>query len=178
MNRAEIERLAGALVKLRRDWHFASLVTYLTTHAADIPLWDAGRAMVWIALEPGLHPGEYVNDTPRLFAETGPWWTSQAPPRTEAETRIPQTGCTLHGVRTLPCAECRREAASVASPAEVAAILDAAGIKRCGGRTPAITGPTTITAPTERMPRLTQDQINAERNRQLAALEATTQEES
>lgn len=178
MNRAEIERLAGAMVKLRRDWHFASLVTYLTTHAADVPLWDAGRALVWIALEPGLNPGEYVNDSPALFAKPGPWWTSQTPPRTEAETPIPQTGCTLHGVRSLPCDQCRRDAANVADPAHVAAILDRHGIKRSGGRTPALTEPTAITGPPERMAKLTDDQINTERNRQLAALEAITEEES
>lgn len=177
MNRAEIERLAAAVTKLRPDWQFASLVTYLTTNAAETPLWDAARALAWIATEPGgSKPGEYANDTPRLFTEPGPWWTSQTPQRTEASTPIPQTGCTLHVVRVLPCEQCRRDAASAADPSAVRAILDGQGIQRRGGRAAAVTQPTTSAGYVNPGPRITDDQAEAERARQLAALDQLTKE--
>lgn len=110
MNRAEIEQLATAVSALRPDWRWDSLVTFLTKHAAHRPLWDAARALVWIALEPGHDAGTFDHETPRLFTEPGPWWSQQVvvDPKT-AHTPTPIGWCSLHGCedsRNNPCRAC------------------------------------------------------------------------
>ncbi len=124
MNRAEIERIAAGAHRIRPDWRVDSLVTFLSDNFGDHPAWDVGRALVWIALEPGLHPGEYVNRTPRLMLEAGPWWSTQMPESTQAETPVPIGWCSLHRCEDSsahPCRECRAAAAQ--------ALTDAARIR-------------------------------------------------
>ncbi len=128
MNRSEIEQLAGAVNRLRPDWRYDSLVTFLTKHAADRPLWDAARAMVWIAVEPGTEPGTFDHQTPRLFTTDGPWWSQQVliSPRAEAPTPIPLGWCSLHRCedsQRQPCTACRQAAAqAITDPARIAEI--------------------------------------------------------
>lgn len=133
MNRAEIERLAAATVKLRPDWHYLSLVTFLTKNAGDEPLWDAARKLVWIATEPGLHDGEYVNDTPRLFTEAGPWTAALIPPATQDATPVPLGWCSLHRCEDStrnPCQLCRIDHANALHDADqIRAIRAAARAK-------------------------------------------------
>lgn len=123
MNRAEIEQLAKAGAAMRTDWRYDSLVTFLTTNAATRPLWDAARALVWIALEPGLHAGEYANKTPRLFTEHGPWWAQQVVVTTKADepTPTPIGWCSLHRCEDStrnPCRLCLVDHANALRDAE------------------------------------------------------------
>lgn len=116
MNRAECERIAASANRLRPDWRFDSLVTFLAGNFSDRPAWDVARALVWIAMEPGAHPGEYVNRTPRLMLEAGPWWSSQIPPSTMDETPVPIGWCSLHrseDSQRRPCRECIAERGNV-----------------------------------------------------------------
>lgn len=168
MNRPEAEQIATAISMLRPDWLRTSLLTLLAKHqhrsARDVML-----ALVWVAYDP-------ETKTPGRIDAEGPWWgASRTAGMPDAPRPTPR--CDRHG-DWMPCLTCQREQAGpAADPAVVAAILDAAGVKRSGGRSPALTEPTAITGPTERMPRLTEDQINAERARQLAALESIRQAE-
>ena len=167
MNRPEAEQIATAISMLRPDWLRTSLLTLLAKHqhrsARDVML-----ALVWVAYDP-------ETKTPGRIDAEGPWWAAA---RTAGMPDAPQPTprCDRHG-DWLPCLVCQREAVTPADPAEVAAILDRHGLKRGGGRAPALTEPTALSGPPERMPRLTEDQINAERNRQLAALESIRQAE-
>lgn len=125
MNRAEIEQLASALTILRPDWRWDSLVSFLAKNATHRTLWAAGRAMIWIALEPGQEPGTFDHETPRLFTEDGPWWSSQVVVHPK-DTPVPVGWCSLHRCEdstTKPCRACiddRRQA--IHDPALIAAI--------------------------------------------------------
>ena len=123
MNRAEIERLARAGNALRPDWPYTSLVTFLTKNAGDRPLWDATRALMWIATEPGAEPGVYTNETPRLFTEDGPWWAHQVVISKDAPTPVPIGWCSLHRCEdstARPCPHCRADRAqAITDPSQI-----------------------------------------------------------
>lgn len=169
MNHTEAEQIATAINAIRGDWPRKQITTILGRNHQHRPARDALMALVWIAYDP-------ETQTPARIDADGPWWAcSRLAGVPEVTPPLPR--CDRHG-DWLPCLVCQREQAGpAADPAKVAAILDAAGLKRGGGRAPALTEPTAITGPPERMPKLTDDQINAERTRQLAALESIRQAE-
>lgn len=65
-DKAQLERLAGALNILRPDWPRASLLTYLTEHEHRAYA-DLAVAVVAVAVDP-------ASRTPRRMDEAGPWW--------------------------------------------------------------------------------------------------------
>ncbi|MFT3877156.1 MAG: hypothetical protein QM708_12145 [Propioniciclava sp.] len=77
MNRMETERLAGAVNKLRPDWPWASLVTFIETHLVEHAYQDAAVALAYIATDA-------TTRTPKRVLESGPWWpTRTSSPRAE-----------------------------------------------------------------------------------------------
>ena len=169
MNRHEAEQVAAAINLIRGDWPTKQITTILGRSHQHRPARDALIALAWVAYDPD-------TQTPARIDAEGPWWAAARTAGMPDAPR-PTPRCDRHG-DWMPCLTCQREQAGpAADPAVVAAILDAAGIRRGGGRAPALTEPTAITGSTERMPRLTEDQINAERARQLAALESIRQAE-
>ena len=67
MNRTEIERLAGMANRLRPDWPWKSLVTFIEVNLTDRAYRDTAVALAYVACDPQTH-------TPKRVLEAGPWW--------------------------------------------------------------------------------------------------------
>lgn len=67
MNRAERQRIAAAVVKIRPDWRADSLDTWLAANYPDDPYADVLVALVIVALDPDTR-------TPELLKQPGRWW--------------------------------------------------------------------------------------------------------
>ena len=67
MNRTEVERLAGMANKLRPDWPWNALVTFIEAHLSERAYRDAAVALAFVACEPETR-------TPKRVLESGPWW--------------------------------------------------------------------------------------------------------
>jgi hypothetical protein len=107
-NQVELERLAGAVAKLRPEWTAKSVRTYLETHHADRAFADLAVALVAIAVDP-------KSKTPARISEHGPWWTAAYVASTDGTPAPRHPMCERHPDE--PAGRCGRCAAE-AVPAE------------------------------------------------------------
>ena len=117
MNRTEVERLAGMANKLRPDWAWSSLCTFIDTHLKDRAYRDAAVALadVACAAEP---------TTPTRVLEAGPWWHVGAASSATTESGI-VTRCE-HGEPGARCLECYPRGGGVGMTDEQRAAIRAA----------------------------------------------------
>ena len=116
MNRTEIERLAGAANKLRPDWPWKSLVTFIELHMMDRAYRDVAVALAWVACDP-------ATKTPKRVLESGPWWQAAVvgePASTNIITRCE------HGEPGARCLECYPRGGGVGMTDEQRAAIRAA----------------------------------------------------
>ena len=116
MNRTEIERLAGAANKLRPDWPWKSLVTFIELHMMDRAYRDVAVALAWVACDP-------ATKTPKRVLESGPWWQAAVvgePTSTNIITRCE------HGETGTRCPECHPRTPGVGMTDEQRAAIRAA----------------------------------------------------
>ncbi len=81
----QIERLAGAISKLRPEWSARSLKTYLEAKHADRAFADLAVALTMIAVDP-------TSTTPARIEGHGPWWLATRFNAGNSETQTPGPG--------------------------------------------------------------------------------------
>lgn len=96
MNRTEVERLAGMANKLRPDWAWGSLCTFIEANLKDRAYRDVAVALAYVACEA-------ETKTPKRVLEPGPWW--RATVATSAIAPVIVTHCE-HKLPGRTCAEC------------------------------------------------------------------------
>ncbi len=124
---AELQRIAGAVTKLRPDWSAKSVLTVLRNHHADRAYADLAVALVAVAVDP-------KSKTPARIGEHGPWWVAAYVASTDATPGPAAPDCPRHdGEPSGRCGRCAAEA--VPSPglrSLVSAMLYATGPKATG----------------------------------------------
>ena len=143
----ELERLAGAVSKLRPDWTARSVRTYLETKHADRAFADLAVALVVVACDP-------TSTTPARIEQHGPWWVAtraNVPGRTYVPGPGDEEPCRRPGHEheiARACRACRAEevAADVDDPdptpeevPDLLAALHASVTRARAARTPALT---------------------------------------
>lgn len=81
----QIERLAGAISKLRPEWSARSLKTYIEAKHADRAFADLAVALVMVAVDP-------ASTTPARIEAHGPWWLATRFNVGNSETQTPGPG--------------------------------------------------------------------------------------
>ena len=98
MNRTEVERLAGMANKLRPDWPWNALCTFIEGHLTDRAYRDVAVALAFVACDPDTR-------TPKRVLEAGPWWHVGPPSARTTEPGI-VTWCTHGRPGALHCPDC------------------------------------------------------------------------
>jgi hypothetical protein len=100
----EIERIAGAISKLRPTWPSRSIRTYLEEHHADRAFADLAVALTVIACDP-------TSQSPARLGHHGPWWSATGfnvgHPLTQTPGPGPDTPCERPGHEHEPARACR-----------------------------------------------------------------------
>jgi hypothetical protein len=81
----QIERLAGAISKLRPEWSARSLKTYIEAKHADRAFADLAVALTMVAVDP-------ASTTPARIEGHGPWWLATRLNVGNSETQTPGPG--------------------------------------------------------------------------------------